>query len=127
MTQTEGLLNVTGFSNAIYATVAGLFVGALIKWVNKVTDRKKDQLAEHVILRKELREELDSVKEELYKLQEELDEWKEKYYHQVELTNSLKLDILQLTEELNEYKRISGLHPTDHSGDNGWTKRDELL
>lgn len=127
MTQTEEFLSITAFNNAMYATIAGLFVGALIKWVNKFTDRKKDQLAEHVILRKELREELDSVKEELYKLQEELDEWKEKYYHQVELTNSLKLDILQLTEELNEYKRISGLHPTDHSGDNGWTKRDELL
>lgn len=127
MTQPESIIDLTAFSNAVYATVAGLFVGAIIKLINKTTNGRKDRLEEHVILRKELREELDSVKEDLYKLQEELDQWKEKYYHQVELTNALRLDILQLNDELNEYKRISGLHPADNSGDNGWTKRDELL
>lgn len=115
------------FVPAVYASLAGLFVGAMVKLVNGVVDKRKNQLDEHLALRKELREELDAVKEELYALQAQLDEWKDKYYHQVELTNTLKMDILQLTEEVEEYKRISGIHPTDMSKDNGWTKPDEYL
>lgn len=109
----------------LVATVAGFLVGAVIKFANKLFDSKKEELNEHIVLRKELREELDAVKEELYKLQQELNDWREKYYAQVELTNKLKLDILQLTDELTEYKRISGIYPTDPN--NGWTKPDELI
>lgn len=116
----------TQFNSALTATIAGFIVGGIIKFVNKLFDSKKTQLEEHVTLRKELREELDSVKEELYKLQAELNEWREKYFHQVELTNTLKMDILRLTDELNEYKRISGIYPTENS-DNGWTKPDEFM
>lgn len=115
------------FLPAVYASLAGLLVGGLVKLVNDVTDKRKNALDEHLSLRKELREELDAVKEELYALQQQLDEWKNKYYAQVELTNTLKLDILHLTQDLEEYKRISGLHPTDLSGDNGWTRSDEYL
>lgn len=115
------------FLPAIYASLAGLFVGGLVKIVNSVADKRKTALDEHLVLRKELREELDAVKEELYALQQQLDEWKDKYYHQVELTNALKADIINLTAEVEEYKRISGIHPTDFSKDNGWTKPDEYL
>lgn len=115
------------FLPAVYASLAGLVVGVLVKVVNSSVDKRKNALDEHLALRKELREELDAVKEELYALQRELDEWKNKYYAQVELTNTLKIDILHLTEDLQEYKRISGLHPTDLSDDNGWTKPDEYL
>jgi chromosome segregation ATPase len=99
------------FVNAVYTTIAALFVGTLVKLINKVADRKKDNLEEHTILRKELREELDVVKKDLERLRTELDEWKEKYYAQVQETNSLKLDVINLTEELNEYKR-SNVNPS---------------
>lgn len=116
----------TQLNSALVATAAGLIVGVIIKFANKLLDSKKSELDEHVTLRKELREELDSVKEELYKLQEELNDWREKYFHQVELTNTLKMDILRLTDELTEYKRISGIYPTSNNN-NGWTSPDEFI
>lgn len=96
---------------AIYAALAGVVVSAIVKIVNKLFDRRKERLDEHITLRRELREELDAVRDELHKLQSELDEWREKYYHQLELTNELKLDILKLTEELNDYKNQTGNFP----------------
>jgi len=104
------------FSSAVFATIGGFLVGAILKFSNKLFDRRKDNLQEHLELRKELREELDVVKEELHLLQKELDEWKEKYYHQVELTNSLKMDIIKLTDELEEYKR-TGTYPVQSSNE----------
>lgn len=98
-------------SSALYATFAGLVVGAIIKGVNKILDRKKDNLEEHLVLRKELREELDAVKAELHELQKEIDEWKTKYYSQVNLTNQLKVQIMKLTEDLDVHKRITGNYP----------------
>ena len=109
-----GLAELT---SVIYATVGGLLVGGIMKGVSSIFDRRKNQLEEHVVLRKELREELDAVKTELSSIQHELDDWKLKYYQQVELTNELKVDILRLTEELGEYKRISGIFPVNN---NGW-------
>jgi predicted nucleic acid-binding Zn-ribbon protein len=108
---------IAQFNSILYATFGGLFVGGLMKLINNVFDRRKNQLEEHVVLRKELREELDAVKTELSNIQHELDDWKLKYYQQVELTNELKVDILKLTEELSEYKRISGIFPVNN---NGW-------
>ncbi len=90
---------------SVYAAVAGFVLGAFIKLINKYLDRDKTQLEIHTTLRKELREELDTVKEELHNLQKELDDWKEKYYHQVELTNELRMAIVRLNDELLEYKR----------------------
>lgn len=88
---------------SIYAAVAGFVLGGIIKLLNRYFDREKNELELHTTLRKELREELDSVKEELHALQKELDEWKEKYYHQVELTNELKMAIAALNDELLTY------------------------
>jgi chromosome segregation ATPase len=107
MTQPELFFNFSAFNSAVYATIGAVFVGGLVKLINKLVDGKKDRLEEHTTLRKELREELDVVKKELLRLQSELDEWKSKYYTQVELTNELKLDILRLTDELNDYKRAT--------------------
>lgn len=104
--------NLFNDSSGFIAAVAGVVVGGVIKIINKLLDRRKERLEEHIVLRKELREELDAVKEELHMLQKELDEWKEKYYSQVELTNALKLDVAKLTDELNEYKQISGMYHT---------------
>lgn len=96
---------------AVYATIAGFFVGLLVKVVDKVLDKRKNALDEHLALRKELREELEAVKQELHTLQSELDEWKEKYYTQLQITQELRLDVLRLTEELEEYKKNTGTFP----------------
>lgn len=113
---------------AVTATLAGLIVGFFTKFMSKTLDRRKEKLEEHMLLRKELREELDSVKTELHQLQAELDEWRQKYYAQVELTNELKMDILRLTDELNEYKRISGVFPAqDIRENNGWTSAEDYI
>lgn len=95
-------------NSTVMATVAGLVVGVLMKFATKFTDRRKDNLAEHLELRKELREELDTVKEELHQLQKEIDEWREKYYHQVEVTTLLQAEIAALRLELVEYKEQTG-------------------
>ena len=79
-----------------------------MKFVSRATDKRKDNLTEHLELRKELREELDTVKEELYRLQKELDEWREKYYHQVELTTLLQVELSQLRMEMSEYRDKTG-------------------
>lgn len=113
--------NSAEFVSAVYGTVGALVAGAAIQFFNKLGNKSKEELEEHIALRKELREELDSVKDELHMLQQSLDEWKEKYYHQVELTNQLKLEVSKLNDELTEYKRISGIHPSNESTThNGW-------
>lgn len=113
--------DLSEFTSTVYGTVGALVAGAGIQLLNKLAGKKKEELEQHIALRKELREELDSVKEELHLLHESLDEWKEKYYHQVEITNKLKNEVAKLTDELAEYKRISGIH---HSSEiitnNGW-------
>ena len=100
------------FETAIYASMAGFVVGAVMKVVTKFLERDKSELDMHVTLRKELREELDTVKTDLHRIQSELDDWKQKYFDQVQLTNQLKLDVVSLTEEIYEYKRISGIFPS---------------
>ena len=101
---------VTEINSAIYGTVGALLAGSLVQLANKMLNKKKDKLEEHLALRKELREELDAVKHELSELQKALDEWKEKYYHQVELTNGLKMEVQRLTDEIEEYKN-TGVYP----------------
>jgi len=99
------------FNSAIFGTIGALVAGSVVQYITKFSNRKKEKLEEHLVLRKELREELDAVKEELYALQKSLDEWKEKYYHKVEMTNELKMEVAKLTDELTEYKMTSGVYP----------------
>ena len=91
------------FNSAIIATLGALVVGVLMKSITKLSDKRKDALAEHLELRKELREELDTVKEEISILQKQLDEWREKYYHQVEVTTLLQAELAAMRLELSEY------------------------
>jgi archaellum component FlaC len=91
------------FNSTITAAIGALVVGTLIKFATKLTDGRKDSLAEHLTLRKELREELDIVKAEIGVLQKELNEWREKYYQQLELTTILQAEIASLRIELSEY------------------------
>ena len=68
------------FETAIYASLAGFVVGGVMKLITKFLERDKTELDMHVTLRKELREELDTVKKDLHRLQSEVDEWKQKYF-----------------------------------------------
>ena len=103
------------FTSAIVVAVGGLILATLTKIVTARIDRKKDNLTEHLALRKELREELDSVKEEIYRLQRELDEWREKYYHQLEVNTVLQAELTALKFELEEYKSQSDEHRSPFS------------
>lgn len=104
---------VKEFSSTIIAAVGALVVGVIMKYVAKVSDRRKDNLAEHLELRKELREELDTVKDELRQLQKDLDEWREKYYHQVEVNTGLQAEIAALRSELVDYRTRTDEHGMD--------------
>lgn len=105
------------FNSAIIATIAALIVGVVMKFASKVTDKRKDALAEHLELRKELREELDAVKEEISTLQKELDEWREKYYHQLEVTTILQAELAALRIELSDYVTNSGEYSSQEPKD----------
>jgi chromosome segregation ATPase len=103
------------FTSTIVVTVGALVVGATTKLITARVDRKKDNLSEHLALRKELREELDSVKEEIYRLQRELDDWREKYYQQLEVNTVLQAELASLKFELEEYKSKSDEHRSPFS------------
>jgi len=109
---------VSTFNTTYYATIIGLLVGAIVRVINKFVDKDKQELDKdkreletHIALRRELREELDSVREEFKELQQEVNDWREKYFQQVQLTNKLQADILSLKHELAEYKSNSGNYP----------------
>jgi len=110
-------------SSTQIAAISGLTIGVGLRIIEKVLNKGKENLEEHITLRKELREELDAVKEELYRLRSEVDEWRQKYYDQVGITNHLSMQIEKLTNELDTYKRISGIHHEEQRPDlqhNGW-------
>jgi predicted nucleic acid-binding Zn-ribbon protein len=78
----------------------------------KVIERflnSKEYADEQVTLRAELRAEMDKLKVEVNTLRSEVDEWREKYYHQVELTTSLHAQIASIKCELDEYKEHTGV------------------
>jgi len=92
------------------ATTAGLAAivgGTILKIVDKIW-LSKNVTDDHTTLRKELRDELDSVKAELALLREEVDEWREKYYNQVETTNELLFEVNVLKTRLRKYESDTG-------------------
>ena len=97
----------TKFNSEIIAALGALVFGVLMKVVSNITNKRKDTLNEHLELRRELREELDAVKQELHQLQQEIDEWREKYYHQLEITTVLQAEIAALRLELSDYVSLT--------------------
>jgi uncharacterized coiled-coil DUF342 family protein len=65
----------------------------------------KTFVEEHTALRAELREELDTVREEVIRLRKEVDEWRERYYQQVALTNALQAELHNIRCEVDEHKQ----------------------
>jgi hypothetical protein len=105
MLETMNFNSIVELTSAIYAGLAAIIGGTVVKLLNSISDGGKSALETHLVLRRELREELDTVKEELQRLQVELDEWKQRYYNQVEITGELKLAILKLSDDLLDHKR----------------------
>lgn len=100
---TAGLITVLG------TIVLKLVEKFLVNSSSVSTDNAPSSLLEeHSSLRKELREELDAVKDELNALRHEVDEWREKYYHQVEMTNTLSVEVNILKSRLREYEDTTG-------------------
>jgi len=97
---------------ATTAGVAALIGGVFLKLIEKLW-LSKTVVDEHAVLRKELREELDAVKEEIASLRDEVDEWREKYYSQVETTNELLFEVSVLKTRLRKYESDSGEFVTD--------------
>ena len=87
--------------------VAAIVGGVVLKLIEKLW-LSKTVVDEHAVLRKELREELDAVKDEIASLREEVDEWREKYYSQVETTNELLFEVSVLKTRLRKYESDSG-------------------
>ena len=92
---------------ATTAGVAAIVGGVVLKLIEKLW-LSKTVVDEHAVLRKELREELDAVKDEIASLREEVDEWCEKYYSQVETTNELLFEVSVLKTRLRKYESDSG-------------------
>jgi uncharacterized coiled-coil DUF342 family protein len=92
---------------ATTAGVAAIVGGVVLKLIEKLW-LSKTVVDEHAVLRKELREELDAVKDEIACLREEVDEWREKYYSQVETTNELLFEVSVLKTRLRKYESDSG-------------------
>lgn len=92
---------------ATTAGVAAIVGGVVLKLIEKLW-LSKTVVDEHAVLRKELREELDAVKDEIASLREEVDEWREKYYSQVETTNELLFEVSVLKTRLRKYESDSG-------------------
>ncbi len=82
------------------AGVVAVLGGILLKIIEKKITNPTDEINSSIALRKELREELDSVIERLGELQAEVNEWREKYYAQLEITSELKIEIAVLREKL---------------------------
>jgi len=92
---------------ATTAGVAAILGGIMLKLIEKLW-LSKTVVDEHAVLRKELREELDAVKDEIACLRDEVDEWREKYYSQVETTNELLFEVSVLKTRLRKYETDSG-------------------
>ena len=99
--------NITLSPEVTLAGAAAILGGMLLKIVEKL-QLSKSVVDEYSTLRKELRDELDTVKAELGKIREEVDEWREKYYSQVETTTELLYEVSALKTRLRKYESDSG-------------------
>jgi peptidoglycan hydrolase CwlO-like protein len=87
----------------VKVSTSAIFGGIAFKIVERFLN-SKHYVNEQLTLRLELRKELDTVREEVVRLREEVDEWREKYYHQVELTTTLQVQLNGLRCEIEEHK-----------------------
>jgi F0F1-type ATP synthase membrane subunit b/b' len=87
---------------ALFSTV---FAGVFLKIIEKVLNKKKEEVDEAVQIRKELREQVSNLKNEIDSLRKEVIEWREKYWEQVKLTAQQNAVISELRSELSDLRR----------------------
>lgn len=109
MTEME-ILSPTATTAGLVTVLGTVLLKVVEKFLSVSTsdDESTTLLEEHSSLRKELRDELDTVKDELQAIRREVDEWREKYYHQVEITNTLSVEVNILKSRLRKYEDTTG-------------------
>lgn len=98
------LIDVVGINPEFIKISASAIIGGIMFKVIERFLNAKTFVDEHTALRAELRGELTIVRKDVEDLREEVDEWREKYFQQVQITNSLQAELLTLRHELDEYK-----------------------
>src|SRR6476646_912974 len=88
--------------SALYSLAGTVFGGAGLEITKRWLGRSKDKEDSATQFRKELREDLTSIKSELDAVEKELDTWKEKYYALYEKYLTVKG---QLEEALRQIQR----------------------
>lgn len=102
-------MDIADFGNGpefVKIGTSAIFGGIAFKIVERFLNSKY-YVNEQQTLRAELRAELDSVKDEVNRLRKEVDEWRDKYYHQVELTTALQMELHMIRCELDEHKELT--------------------
>lgn len=117
-------LSDSALSYPISAGLLAIVGGIVLKIVEKFLSEDSDELKTNIELRRELREEVNALREEYNRVSAELSEWKTKYFEQMEEISQLharnielesKIEaninlIKSLQDELEEYKKISNEH-----------------
>jgi len=89
--------------STIILAVMAVFIGKLLE---KLLSRKLDNLNEHLTLRKELREELNALHNEVKLLRVDVDEWRAKYWEQIQINTRHQATILALQGELSDVRGL---------------------
>lgn len=92
-------------NETILAFLASGAGGVAVKAFEWAITRKSDKFDEEHILRQELRDEIDGLRDELAQLKRESNEWQQKYWDQIRINNSLESKINRLTNDIEELKQ----------------------
>lgn len=104
-------------TDAQYALLGALFGGTGLKvlgdLVGKWIKRGHEAFDEQVVLRKELRDEVQALREEISELRDQVDQWKQRYYtllqEYVELTSLYKSMEMELHKLRNDADGINSI------------------
>lgn len=96
---------MTDYTPAVFALAGTVFSGAGLEITRRWLSRNKERDDTATELRKELRDELSSLKKELDEVEEQLDLWKTKYFDLLQQFVSVKG---QLEDALRHIQRDAG-------------------
>lgn len=97
------------FENSYAAIIAAVFGGVGVRLLDKVLSRRSENFSEASTIRKELRDEVEGLRETMIALREEADSWRSKYWEEIEEgvkrvaeISHLKTTIAELQETVAE-------------------------
>jgi len=98
-------------TEAMVALFGAIFGGAGLKIIEQILSRNKVKLDAASEFRKELREDIQALREELRRVEAELDSWREKYYQLLARFHSERIRSGYPIDELGELppNRIPGV------------------